>query len=967
MSSGGSGESVGEFLTSSRDSRKADRAEVGARDELVRDYGSMVGVVDAMALLKQSDKELRAQLADTRTKLMELSNQLGLQSFNSLTTGFADDLMKSLVMEKRKGEMTVDRVVKYSHASLLAEHNSDPADAPVAPQVGDVPVRRSFLAYVTSAFKKAQDRYEATRPANSTGGVRAGSVDDLQRRLNKSVVYVLDAALTAVRKTYLSVVSYGTCFNILAVTRSPLAVDMANAAMCGGVGAQAINNNLYKLVQERDKLNEVFPSKDSLVCGFDNNSINYRVKSSRSGVLQNRQPMIWTMMEVFMYSLVAEWTDDGTQAEPARSIQFDPALAPIHWANKKASAPPGLTFFGHDASELPGLPEEPGNFLQDPDYLEKETCGSFLWVFDEPSFWVSFEGAKTLPEVFGEPVSGDAPFPVECLNCFELNKKSTRKCKVCGMKLRCIAQVRLDLLGASLTTLMSRRRRPRARRRAYDEIYGVGSRGEPLITKVRLNLKTLSCEIEGDEDIDSDANAIAGALKVEVKRRIMPSLFVNPSTGAAIEEIYNHWGKVTNLTGFVGVVPVASNIRSFVFVISDLGATDFSKLDDETKPYANMVHIIGMFHECKMWVELVMDLFFSIGGGDLGWFHTYMSEAAQAYLRRAGDLHKSNDFIRHVAKPALHTAYLRQYVLFRQQTNADFRLKDLKVSEAMAWGEEILADDNCSDLKLKNFLTFLFRVLPAYELIKKGVRTGDILATNAGRRYLLALAFAMGKTHYAPAIARDLIQYYHRVPTVIREELNLVFGLYDEGINGKIEESNKRQKNYTLSETRNGVQGGAILANFADGLREAQWSFGDKLPAAAHSKDVRTPTDIDVDVKRCIQYLMEQEVFKPAVNGTSVASTFRNVPIPPSLSLLELHTFGVGLQRQWIASYTSDNEPAFPKCSRGRSFRKRTRKRGGQSIVIEPGENGGEDAEGDEVEEEQALVSLLDINREGEP
>ena len=216
---------------------------------------------------------------------------------------------------------------------------------------------------------------------------------------------------------------------------------------------------------------------------------------------------------------------------------------------------------------------------------------------------------------------------------------------------------------------------------------------------------------------------------------------------------------------------------------------------------------------------------------------------------------------------------------------------------------------------------------------------------------LLIFAFALGHTKYAPAIVRDMIQYYHRVPQAIREELNTIMGLYDEGINGKVEESNARQKGYTVSETRNGVQAGALLVNCADALREAQLNFSDKDPSKNHMKETRTPTDLALDIDKCVVYLLQNRVFaKSKASEATVTMVFDNSKeIIKDLSILSLKTFGEERRTEWVTKYIGSKDSKFPKCQRGRSFIERVvTNSGGKTTRIVAGEDGGED-DGSEI------------------
>ena len=461
------------------------------------------------------------------------------------------------------------------------------------------------------------------------------------------------------------------------------------------------------------------PKKRSLCCAHDNNAVFYQPKSSRSGIAASMlsSAMVWTMRELF------EFGPKKKDAPP--SIQFDPTLGPKTAAWKpKGTADPALTVYGY-VSTASGIPE---GTLTDHDYILKEVLASLLFVSEQeyflkvPQLTMDNRPAAFFHVVAGlVPTAAESSLPVECLYCNEWNKKGTRSCVWCKNKLRCIDQVRSDLAGATLSVLAKKRRPPRTKRQVYDEVWGKDENGSVVRTKVRLNLHTLSCIVEGDiEDEYLDASDDGDG--VEVERSLLPSLFVNPNTSTAIRAILAEWGAACNLAGFQDPGTHADLLRFFLFVVSDLGATDLEAFDDETpdknhggQDFRNFIYVLGVFHECKMWIGLVMDIFFSMGGGALAFFHTYMSEGAQAYLRRCGDLHKANDFLRHVVKPALFTAFLREYMFHLDVFNRDKSDEDKKefsLIDAIQWGEDTLADDKCLDLNFKNRVFFLLRILP---------------------------------------------------------------------------------------------------------------------------------------------------------------------------------------------------------------------------------------------------------------
>ena len=374
-------------------------------------------------------------------------------------------------------------------------------------------------------------------------------------------------------------------------------------------------------------------------------------------------------------------------------------------------------------------------------------------------------------------------------------------------------------------------------------------------------------------------------------------------------------------------------IRYFLYLVSDYGATNL-KLIDSNPDYRNFIHVVGTFHECKSFLELTMDILFSIGGDILASKHTFSSEKAQAYLRRCGDIHKANDFLRDVVKPALHICVIFEYI---KDTTAEgetpsFDASSINMDEVYQWGNSYFDTDSNNDLKWKNFWFFFCHILPAYELIKKGVRTGNMEAYNAGRRALLPFMFSLSKTKYGPLIIRDMIQFYFRAPAEVRCQLNEIFSLYDEGINGKMEESNKAQKSFTLSDTLAGIQAGALLCNWSESLRNGMLYLKGDDQADKIKNNIperRTPSDLDDDIVSCVQVLMENRVFLKNQNQNTIACRFDNKPIKrPSkfdrvdMSLLSLYNEGKEAKDKYYDAYVRSSSMELLPNQRMYTFKK---------------------------------------------
>ncbi len=642
-----------------------------------------------------------------------------------------------------------------------------------------------------------------------------------------------------------------------------------------------------------------------------------------------------------------------------RSIQFDPALSPANWV-VKGSVDLNVLLFGNSlVKEVEGLPR---GTLSDQEYISLEFFQGANFVMSQPEYIAGFAGFSNswIVEVQNmQPL--ESAYPKVCPACGTLNSLHSRLCQSCRFTLPLIAAIRSAASADSKASTGFRRPPPR-RRHSSDEIMFFDEHDRLVRKKVPFRLSVLPTiskhEAADENEYSSQAAPGESVLHSHLLRRVLPSVFVNPASDHAIQSIYEEWGRRCNLAGFLDATVLAQDVRHWIFICSDLGAVRYRLIDNPSSQLYRFVHIMGTFHENHMFLEVTLDILFSIGGGVLAALHTFESPNAQALLREAGDTHKANDFLRNVVKPAMTLAYLTAYkaTLSASEDGGEVTFKDIDLAAAIKWGEDAINDVNCIDLKFKSYAIFLLRILPSYELIKKGIRMGDISAYNTGRRYLLPYVFALGRRKYGPAVVRDMIQYYHRAPTVIREHMNVIFGLSNEGIDGKVEESNKAQKKYTISNTRNGVQAGALLAAQANTLREAQLNFSATTNLHRDNEsEQRTPTQLTNDVRLCMGHLLQVKAFEKAASGVATKAVQfdgKDTAIVPGMMPHELLDYGTGLMKKWAETYKRSDHN-FPTCGAGKSFQPRKKKGGGKGGGNEI--PAGQDAGDDQVDEEEEV------------
>ena len=284
-------------MEDSRTARFEAREEITTQKGLMSKYGNAVGV---QRELDSKDKRLldlererdrwKDQYMLQQARLRETHDLLTANTGAALIARYSEDIRRSAVDEAKLGLMTIERQTKYTHREFVNRHLS-----PLPQPLGAFP---SFFDIVKSAFENAQP---ALSGASSSDPLQQGDkLRRAQRNLYKGIAATIDAACVVAKPAYQSVVAYTTIFNVLAVTRSPLAADMVDNGMCGGVSSQTINRHLYDLVKEHAKWKHVSAKKDSITCCHDNNSVNYTPTSSRSGISQSMlsAAMVWTMREI---------------------------------------------------------------------------------------------------------------------------------------------------------------------------------------------------------------------------------------------------------------------------------------------------------------------------------------------------------------------------------------------------------------------------------------------------------------------------------------------------------------------------------------------------------------------------------------------------------------------------------------------------------------------------------------------
>ena len=787
---------------------------------------------------------------------------------------------------------------------------------------------------------------------------------------------MISSCLQFLNPKYISTSAYLTMINVLSISKSALCADFINWAMCGGVTSQTIYNKFKKLGDLFAGSRIQCPMTYDVIAVFDNNSTDYKRKTYRSGINQNKKTLVWTNVEAYLFARTRNVNGAEislNKINNVQCIQNDMSFRPQNWPNfnKHTLIRPDNTIINVTNFEDDSIPNRtrvhPSKTLTDTEYIQKETKNGLLFILtlikDTPrllAFYPSTNKPVYEERQYVDQGIIDASSNIlqikECYSCSTRNSKGSRNCGGCDRKLLSIKEYRQHYNQNSSSDLMMKPPPIRKRRKTETKLISLNEDEISFTSNViSTSSNTLSVPLDNDEvEEGEEGEEEESAYYIKILRELLPSICINPNTAAEIKKIYQELGNTFNLVGFTDERNI-DLLRYFMYLVSDFGATNLHAIDTD-QTYQNFIHIIGTFHECKSFLELTMDLLFSVGGNILAIKHTFASEKAQSYLRRCGDLHKANDFLRDVAKPSLYICFLFEYLVATTETGEAIDFDNINLDDAFSWGNNYFNNSNNKDLKWKNFWFLLSHILPAYELIKKGVRTGNMAAYNAGRRALLPFMFSLSKLNYGPLIIRDMIQYYWKAPKAIQMQLDEIFCLYDEGINGKMEEANKDQKRFVFSDTKSGIQAGAVLSNMSESLRNAMVLLrgnrsGNDVQKAIPER--RVPSDLDDDIIECVSELMRLRIFQQSQSKTTIAQRFdkTQIKVPPQhlnddLSLLNLYEVGVIAKNNYYEAYIRSENNELPPNSRIFTFKKT------KQVIDEDGNTQVVDEEDDENENE---------------
>ncbi|KAJ1422898.1 hypothetical protein B484DRAFT_465174 [Ochromonadaceae sp. CCMP2298] len=319
-------------------------------------------------------------------------------------------------------------------------------------------------------------------------------------------------------------------------------------------------------------------------------------------------------------------------------------------------------------------------------------------------------------------------------------------------------------------------------------------------------------------------------------RHTLKSKLANPASNEVKKELLIEAGELLNLSGFAKAGTLHQHIRQFAFDLADQGAT-FTHKEGR---FENWVHLMGHFYECKMFLECCMDAFRLLGGENLfARFNCGMSDKQVLWMMRCKSVHIANDFMLECLLPSMFTALIRECA-------ADLQLPESQISESIVleW-----AENSVGDLSFASNVYFLLNVLVPYAMMKAGIRT----------KY-----FQLYDADVHEDMTGALFGYMRA--GLDRSADGGLNGDNAEGLDGKVEEDNKRQQRLITSNTEVGIIAAAYLVNITPHLRSKALELTSSKP---QNTQERLLTNFSLDQAAFVEELLKEGCFRKRGAGPS--------------------------------------------------------------------------------------------------
>ncbi|KAJ1403922.1 hypothetical protein B484DRAFT_404953 [Ochromonadaceae sp. CCMP2298] len=332
--------------------------------------------------------------------------------------------------------------------------------------------------------------------------------------------------------------------------------------------------------------------------------------------------------------------------------------------------------------------------------------------------------AAGLPHVIGPQMAADFDhwpdgvepdfFPKFCSRCLGTFSKSTIRFPQIGCReadpsvtLPTIDEMRKCFGKRDLTMKFRLTSMPLQRVSTGTKLHTVNAAGEVLSTKLGDTVlgveENVAAELPGRGYFSFP---IAAEKETLIFRHTLKSKLANPASNEIKKELLIEAGELLNLRGFTKAGTPHHLLCQMVYDVTDQGAT----LNGREGRFENWVHLMGHFHEAKMFLECCMDSFRLLGGEHLiACFNCGMSDKQ---MMRCKSVHIANEFMLECLLPALSTALIRE-------CGADLKLPESEISEGVVleW-----ANSSNGDLYFASNVYFLLNILIPYAMIKAGIR-----------------------------------------------------------------------------------------------------------------------------------------------------------------------------------------------------------------------------------------------------
>jgi hypothetical protein len=396
-------------------------------------------------------------------------------------------------------------------------------------------------------------------------------------------------------------------------------------------------------------------------------------------------------------------------------------------------------------------------------------------------------------------------------------------------------------------------------------------------------------------------------------RHTLRSKLANPGLNEVKKELLQEAGELLNLQGFAKAGTDHQLIRQFAYDLTDQGAAFTCK----EGVFQNWIHLMGHFHEAKMFMECTMDVFKFLGGIELiTIFNGGMTDKQVAWIMRCKSVHIANEFLLECLLSAMWQALGRECAHALKLSHEDVREQTI-----ISW-----AMDSGGDASFQAATFFLLRILLPYAMIKAGIRTKHFQLYDAGRLMLYPLVFAMNRSNYGPLIARDLILiHYQSTEAIFREITGPLFGYMGrvegrkdgrlngdnaEGLDGKVEEDNLRQQKLVSSCTEVGILSAAYLVNIAPNL---QRQINQLTNTNACEPQQRTATNFVVDQAAIVDRFIRNGSFRKDVGNGTIYCLDRKTVMRDGFDPMQLVHLGETLMEEYLPNLLAQINAPYPK------------------------------------------------------